>query len=107
MSDYNPDCWVIVRFTSEKFGVVDKILAGWSGGYTSGSEWKLNSGITKVEDKGDRFLVTGSTGSVYNLYKPFQKLGSSIAPIYHSFVKQIEESSSEASIEILDSFEAC
>lgn len=107
MSEYQPDCWVILRFTSEKFGVVDKILAGWYGGYASGSSWKLNSGISKVVDCGSFYEVVGPSGGVYHLFKASQKLGSPIDYIYNSFIKQLEESESEASVEMLDSFENC
>lgn len=102
---YNPDCWVILRFTSKEYGVVDKILAGFGGGYTQGSSWKLNSGITKVEDMGEYYAVTGYTGSVYHCYKHHQGLRLAIANVYQSMLDRFNNS--EASIEMLDSFEAC
>ena len=102
---YTPDCWVVVRFRSPQYGVVNKILAGWGGGYTQGTSWKLNSGITKVEDKGEYYLVTGPTESVYQLYKASQRLSVNIAYVYEAFVEKLKNSDSQATIELVDSLE--
>ena len=51
MSEYLPDNWVVLKI---KEGKLDsgfyKVLAGWSGGYLDGDSWRINSGITRVED---------------------------------------------------------
>ena len=65
MSDYNPDKWVVVKITSDKFSPVYKVFACWYGGWAGSDSWKLNSGITKVTEKGDYFFFDGSSGSVY------------------------------------------
>ena len=66
--DYNPDKWLLIR--AELSGeVVWKILATWSGGYLQSDHWRLNSGITKVEEEGDFYLFYGSSGSVYKCHK--------------------------------------
>jgi len=64
-----PDNWVVLKIKSEKYGVVYKILAGWSGGYTTGDSWRMNSGITNVRDEGDRFIFEGYSGSEYSCGK--------------------------------------
>ena len=69
MSDYTPDRWVVVRIFTPEHGQVYKLLAGWSGSYLHGQSWKLNSGITKVEDDGDYLLFSGYSGSVYRCHK--------------------------------------
>jgi hypothetical protein len=65
MSDYHPDKWVVVKITGKDTPPVHKVFACWSGGYLDGDSWKLNSGITKVTDKGDYFFFDGSSGSCY------------------------------------------
>lgn len=48
---YTPDNWVVI-----KFGGSDphyRVLAGWSGGYTTGDSWRMNSGIVQHEFDGD------------------------------------------------------
>lgn len=103
MANYTPDCWVVLRFTSDQYGVIDKVLAGWAGGYTQGSSWKLNSGNEKVEDMGDYYLVTGSSGSTYTLDKGRHGLRLSIAGVYDSIVKNMAECG--ATVELLDGVE--
>ncbi len=49
--EYTPDSWVVLKVKAGK-GTFPfyKVLAGWSGGYLSGDSWRINSGITRVED---------------------------------------------------------
>lgn len=103
MANYTPDCWVVLRFTSDQYGVIDKVLAGWAGSYTGGSSWKLNSGNEKVEDMGDYYLVTGSSGSTYMLVKSRQGLRFSIAGVYDHLVEKMTESG--ATVQLLDGVE--
>ena len=67
MNSYRPDNWVIIKFDGPDPHY--RVLAGWSGGYTSGTSWKLNSGITKVEDHNDFYRFYGSSGSCYDCNK--------------------------------------
>ena len=64
---YSPDNWVVIKIKGNDPHY--RVLAGWSGGYTTGSSWKLNSGITKVENKKDYLDFYGSSGSVYHCHK--------------------------------------
>lgn len=67
MNSYRPDNWVIIKFDGPDPHY--RVLAGWSGCYTSGTSWKLNSGITKVEDHNDFYRFYGSSGSCYDCNK--------------------------------------
>jgi dihydrodipicolinate synthase/N-acetylneuraminate lyase len=65
-----PDRWIVVTLrdpTTEQ--TIDKVLAGWYGGYLNGDSWKLNSGISKVEETENYFLFHGYSKSVYKCYK--------------------------------------
>lgn len=62
--NYTPDNWVIV-----KTPVAYRVLAGWSGGYTTGSRWRVNSGITEYTQDGDYHCFIGASGSVYMCHK--------------------------------------
>ena len=64
---YNPDNWVIIKIKSKDPHY--RVLAGWSGGYTIGDSWRMNSGITRVEDAGDHYNFYGSSGSCYSCHK--------------------------------------
>jgi len=64
-----PDNWVVIKIKTEENGIIYKVLAGWSGGYTQGSSWKLNSGITGVSLEDDRYIFKGHSGSIYSCHK--------------------------------------
>jgi hypothetical protein len=83
---YTPDNWVILKIVLP--GEVNyKVLAGWSGGYLDGDSWRMNSGITKVEEEGDYFLFHGYSGSIYRCHKDAEALRSNIAGILTELVK--------------------
>lgn len=63
-----PDNWVIVEI-ADKDTTFYKVLGGWSGGYLDGDRWRINSGITEVEEKEDHYLFYGQSGSVYKCWK--------------------------------------
>lgn len=69
MSEYVPDRWVVLKLTPLVEGGVThyRIFATWSGGYLTGSSWKLNSGIVQAQvDRSNTWSFTGDTGSVYH-----------------------------------------
>jgi len=67
MSHYEPDNWVIVKFEGKTPHY--KVLAGWSGGYLSGSSWRMNSGIVEVQEDEDYWIFIGDSGSKYACHK--------------------------------------
>jgi hypothetical protein len=90
MSEYTPDSWVMLKMTY-KGNPTYKILAGWAGSYLNGASWKLNSGITKIEESGDYYLFHGYSGSVYNCHKKLYGLSGYTASILESFYKKAED----------------
>jgi hypothetical protein len=103
MSDYTPDRWVVLEFT-HKGETTRKVLGGWIGGYARADSWRLNSGITEVKDEGDFFLFSGSSGSVYKCWKQSEGMTSLSAGIYDSFLKQVQESAGEYTLEMITPF---
>lgn len=63
-----PDNWVVLQIKTDE-GNFYKVLAGWSGGYAQGDSWRLNSGVTEVEDIGDHYKFYGYSGSCYTCGK--------------------------------------
>ena len=65
MSEYTPDCWVMLEITRADKQPIRKIFAGWRGGF-AGDSWRLNSGIvsTCIDDQG-HYEFTGHSGSTY------------------------------------------
>lgn len=64
---YTPDNWVVIKITGDDPHY--RILAGWSGGYATSDTWRMNSGITRVDETKDAFLFYGASGSCYDCRK--------------------------------------
>jgi hypothetical protein len=61
MTEYTPDNWVIIKVDDSKENFY-KILAGWSGGYITGSSWKM-------EEQDNYYKFYGNSGSYYVCHK--------------------------------------
>ena len=71
LSTIHPEQWVILRIPTEDNIDVPyyKVFAGWRGGYNDGDRWRLNSGITRVEEDDDYYYFYGYSGSCYKCHK--------------------------------------
>jgi hypothetical protein len=90
MTTYNPDKFVVLKFTTPKYTVY-KVLGSWGGSYLHGQSWKLNSGVTKVELDGDYYLFSGYSGSVYRCHKSSYGMTSYAMQIYTGFLNDVEK----------------
>lgn len=90
--DYSPDRWVMLSIkSSELHSPTYKILAGWFGGFATGDSWKLNSGITKVEEDSDFYFFHGHSGSVYRCHKKEYGLCGITSSVLTNFQHQIKD----------------
>lgn len=64
---YSPDGWAIIKINGTDPHY--RIFGGWRGGYTTGDNWRLNSGITGVTEEGDYYIFKGHSGSEYHCHK--------------------------------------
>lgn len=91
MSTYIPDKWVVIQFTHPTTGEkIDKVLAGWYGGFAGADEWKLNSGIVKVDEYKNRFEFHGSSGSTYVCYKNCHGFSMLTRSMFEYWSKSVE-----------------
>jgi len=90
MTMYNPDKWVMIKFTYEGKPVY-KILASWYGGFARGDYWKLNSGVTKIEEDGQLYRFHGSSGSIYQCHKATYGMSAYTMGVLENFKKQIND----------------
>ena len=68
--DYCPDKWVVVEVTPEGEEPFLKVFARWSGGYLSGDSWRLNSGVSSVDNEEDGcYYVFSESGTCYRCNK--------------------------------------
>ena len=65
---YRPDNWVVIKLDDGNDPHY-RVLAGWSGGYLDGDSWRMNSGITEVNETDDYYYFKGSSGSEYRCGK--------------------------------------
>lgn len=79
--DYTPDNWVIIRIVGDDPHY--RVLAGWSGGYIHGSSWRMNSGITRMEETENSYRFYGSSGSCYVCGKNSYRLRMNNAHIWN------------------------
>ena len=61
----SPERWVIVKLPNNYY----KVFGTWTGGYLDGDRWKLNSGISKVEQVENFYYFIGFSGSCYKCHK--------------------------------------
>lgn len=83
-----PDNWVVLEIMAsvDDTNPIYKVLAGWSGGYLHGDNWKLNSGIVKVRELADSWVFIGNSGSEYVCDKEQYKLRMNNAGIYEELI---------------------
>lgn len=87
--DYKPDNWVVLKLKPGKGAYpIYKVLAGWSGGYLDGDSWRMNSGITRVEEKPHHYEFYGYSGSVYKCGRKRYGLRMNNAGVYNQLKEQ-------------------
>jgi len=66
-----PERWIILRIPTEDNIDVPyyKVFAEWRGGYLGGDRWKINSGISEVEEDKYYYYFYGYSGSCYKCHK--------------------------------------
>ena len=57
--------WVILKLPNNNY----KVFGTWAGGYLDGDRWKLNSGISEVEQDENFYYFIGFSGSCYKCHK--------------------------------------
>lgn len=90
MSEYTPDCWVIVELTFENKSHY-RVFAGWYGGYLNGDSWKMNSGITDVETDDEWYHIYGESGSVYHCHKEAERMSMYMRGVLQGFMNEQTE----------------
>ena len=81
---YEPNNWVVIKINGKDPHY--RVLAGWSGGYLEGSSWRMNSGITKVEEDESAYYFSGSSGSTYRCGKQSYGLRHNNAYVWDDLV---------------------
>jgi hypothetical protein len=86
--EYTPDVWVVLEIQGTS-GVICKILAGWYGGFTAGNSWKLSSGIEKIEQDDDFYVMPNTSGSIYHCHRNNYGMSGYTNNIYLSLKQEL------------------
>jgi hypothetical protein len=90
MGTYTPDRWVVLTITRGNESI-NKVFAGWYGGYLDGDAWKISSGIIEVKEDSTRFTFENESGSVYLCHKKAYGLSGYMASILDNFARTADE----------------
>jgi len=60
-----PEKWVILKLPNNYY----KVFGTWASGYLYGDRYRLNSGISKVEQDENFYYFIGFSGSCYKCHK--------------------------------------
>ena len=100
MSEYTPDRWCVIRIPGDK-ETVYKVFASWSGSYTGGDSWKLNSGITQARLVEGVWEFEGTSGSVYRCRQGSYGANAYGAGVLDDMIRRTQEGTG-IDIKILD-----
>ena len=94
---YEPDRWVIIG-DGKNF----KIFGSWVGGYLGSDNWRLSSGLLKVERKDDgEILGHNYSGSIYKLREVSQGIaGSYNSSVLHNVLEQLNSYNEKSEVRV-------
>jgi hypothetical protein len=102
MSKYTPNRWVVLEVNNGK-ETVNKVFAGWYGGYLDSDFWQLNSGNVAERELDDRWEFDGHSGSTYVCYKQNYGMNGYMSSVLHNWQLALQEGQT---MKILDGYTA-
>lgn len=81
--------WIVIFINSDDPHY--RLFMTTGGSFLYGDNWRMNSGITKVEQDGDELAFHGSSGSVYRVHK--EGYGTTVygSGILNDFINRSED----------------
>lgn len=80
--------WVVIFINSEDPHY--RLFMSYGGGYMSGDNWQMNSGIVRVEEDDNSFVFHGSSGSQYRVSKDLYGMTVYGSGILHTYMEKLE-----------------
>jgi hypothetical protein len=90
MRAYTPDVWVVLEFKTST-ETIQKVFAGWYGGFAGSNSWQLNSGIKSVHKVGDSFEFEGYSGSIYRCKERNYHMSTLMLSVLGNWLKQADQ----------------
>lgn len=91
-----PERWMVLKIVTSD--TLYKVFGSWAGGYLGEDRWRINSGISRVEEDEDNYYFYGFSGSCYKCKKGSYGVVGGIARATLS--KMLENGS--VKVEVLD-----
>lgn len=85
-----PDKFIVLRIPFEN-SFIYKVFATWYGGYGGADEWRMNSGISKIELENTNILFYGNSGSCYKCNKNTYGTNMYSQGVLELIIKQAKE----------------
>jgi hypothetical protein len=98
-----PDRWVILKFTSPK-QTFYKVLAGWYSDYLNADSLRISSGLTKIVEEGDVYLIHNESGSIYKCHKEAEGLNSTTAICLESIKDKLKATQTKVELSSVENF---
>ena len=84
---HTPDSWVIVKIAGTDPHY--RVFGGWRGGFDTGDNWRMNSGIVSSSFSSDIYSFKGFSGSEYLCHKTsYGKLSAYCQSVLDNIVKK-------------------
>lgn len=95
---HTPSNWVILKI--EYAGnIIYKILGEWSGGYSTGESWQLNSGIVGMDENDNYYSFHGFSGSTYECRKNKYGIhGAYVQGVLSNLIQRAEEQGGQITV---------
>ena len=103
MSGYTPERWVVLEFVAPD-ETIQKVFAGWYGGYLDGDSWKINSGNKAERELDDRWEFDGYSGSTYVCHKSAYGMSVYMSSLLSGWLELAKKEN--ITINILDRYES-
>jgi hypothetical protein len=103
MSEYKPDKWVILKF-KRKDNTWYRVMGSWSGGYLDGDSWRMSSGLEKIEENGNYYLMRNTSGSTYICHKEMEGMNIIASGVFSSVQEAGIKNGTEVSIIDIEQF---
>ncbi len=87
---YTPARWVVIDIDNGTPNKHQRVFAGWYGGYLNGDSWKMNSGITKIDEHEEFYEFHGMSGSIYRCYKRCYGMSGYMSSVLANIQENIE-----------------
>lgn len=99
MNEYTPDRWVVLNMSENENESIQKVFAGWYGGYLGSDSWKLSSGIIEVKEDDEAFEFVNLSSSVYRCRRGAYGMTGLMCDVFENWQQKLLKMQ-EGSIEI-------